>query len=98
MEKYLKGNCSKLLCSGLLLMDCVENNFGAFTVNDGSLPCGKYVIFLEREGSTQCDDVVSSIREADFIIESHAGNFDACWVEKCVGGEWVTVKIAKNRR
>lgn len=62
----------------------------------GGCSYGKYVIFLEREGHAQCDDAVDSMREADFIIESHAGNFDACWVEKCVGGEWVTVKIAKS--
>ncbi|HYH20207.1 MAG TPA: hypothetical protein VD995_16470 [Azospirillum sp.] len=99
MEKYLKGNCPKPSCDCLLIMDFVKNTSGTFAASDSGFPCGKYVIFLEREGNTQCDDAVNSIQEASFIIESHAGNFDACWVEKCVGGEWVTVKIAnKNRR
>ncbi|HYD68370.1 hypothetical protein [Azospirillum sp.] len=98
MEKYLKGSRSKLSCDCILIVDCMKNNSDAFAVSEGGRPCGKYVIFLEREGGVQCDDAVNSIQEADFIIESHAGNFDACWIEKCVGGEWVTVKIAKNER
>ena len=92
MKRFLDEKHVRASCTDQAYSECMRANAGFIDACNGDLPCNKYVVYLKSGSHIWCDESVNSLQEADFIAEGNSGRCDMCWIEKCVGGEWVTVK------
>jgi len=92
MKRFIAEHIDAASCDDRAFTECMRAQ--AVKRHD-ELPCSKYMVYRQCGSHVQCEMAVGSLEEADFVIEGLAAASDACWVEKCIGGEWVTVRSSK---